>query len=79
MKAWRSRVAAVVGAAAVAVVLTGGSASAATDPDGFHHAAGFRDHHTCQVEGTAYMQENRQGYTEFQCRWNNGYWEMWVR
>ncbi|MEU2896880.1 hypothetical protein ACWC4E_09265 [Streptomyces sp. NPDC001273] len=82
MKSWRSRIAAaaVVAAAAVTIPLTAGSASAVpTDPDGFHLAGGFTTHHVCQVEGRDYIATNESGYTEFQCRWNAPYWEVWVR
>ncbi len=79
MKSWRSRIAAavVVGTAAVTIPLTAGPASAATDPDGFHLVGGFTNHHTCQVEGKALLDEGL--YREFQCRWNDGAWEVWVR
>ncbi|GAB3180615.1 hypothetical protein [Streptomyces incanus] len=78
MKSWRSRIAAavVVGTAVVTIPLTAGSASAA-DPDGFNLVGGFRDHHICQVEGKALLDEGL--YREFQCRWNAPYWEVWVR
>lgn len=82
MKSWRSRIAAaaVVGAAAVTIPLTAGSASAVpTDPDGFHPAGGFSTHHMCQVEGRDYIATNWMGYTEFQCRWSGSSWEVWVR
>ncbi|PJE95729.1 hypothetical protein CUT44_20860 [Streptomyces carminius] len=80
MKPWRSRIAAaaVVGMAAVTIPLTAGSASAApTDPDGFRLDSGWRSHHTCQMEGKAFLDEGL--YREFQCRWNAPYWEVWVR
>ncbi|WP_158791175.1 hypothetical protein [Streptomyces sp. NRRL WC-3549] len=82
MKSWRSRIAAaaVVGAAAVTIPLTAGSASAVvTDPDGFHLAGGTRTHDECQLEGRLDLEQN--GYTEFQCRWNPStlFWEEWVR
>ncbi|MEK8144342.1 hypothetical protein NKH18_28365 [Streptomyces sp. M10(2022)] len=75
MKSWRSRIAtaAVVCAAAVTIPLTAGSASAATDPDGFHFASGTRTHDQCQEEGQYDLKYN--GYTEFQCRWNGTLWE----
>ncbi|MEV7862972.1 hypothetical protein AB0O86_30235 [Streptomyces hirsutus] len=82
MTSWRSRIAAaaVAGAALLAVPLTAGTASAVpTDPDGFHLAGGFSTHHACQVEGRDYIDHNTQGYREFQCRWNDGIWEVWVR
>ncbi|MDQ0786893.1 hypothetical protein [Streptomyces sp. B3I8] len=81
MKSWRSRiaVAAVIGAAAVTIPLTAGSASAVTDPDGFQLASGSRTHDACQEEGRYDLEFN--GFHEFQCRWNaaSGYWEEWVR
>jgi hypothetical protein len=82
MRSWRSRIAAaaVIGAAAVTIPLTAaGSASAVTDPDGFHLAGGNRTHEACQEDGRYDLQFN--GYHEFQCRWNasTGFWEEWVR
>ncbi|MFI8093673.1 hypothetical protein ACIF9R_36090 [Streptomyces sp. NPDC086080] len=80
MKSWRNRIAAafVVGAAAVTIPLSAGSASAwVTDPDGFHLAGGTLTHHECQEGGWYDIHVN--GYSEFQCRWNAPYWEEWVR
>ncbi|MGW2821005.1 peptidase inhibitor family I36 protein [Streptomyces sp. NPDC001443] len=80
MKSWRSRVAAVVAAAAVTIPLTVGSASASvpTDPDGFHLAGGSPQYQSCMDEGQSGL---GQGYTEYQCRWNpsSSTWEVWVR
>ncbi|MEU9557211.1 hypothetical protein [Streptomyces fumanus] len=64
VKVWRSRIAAaaVVGAAAVTIPPTAGSASAAvTAPDGFHLADGTSTHDECQVKGWLSIEQNGDG------------------
>ncbi|WP_436737333.1 hypothetical protein [Streptomyces sp. BBFR102] len=81
MKSWRSRIAAaaVVGAAALTIPLTAGSASAyPTDPDGFVVVGGMTTHHECQEQGNIELQGK---WNEFQCRWEprTELWELWLR
>lgn len=79
MKSWRSRIAAaaVAGAAAATLPLTAGSASAATNGDGFQLAGGTLTHEECQEWG---REDLENGFIEFQCRWNpnTNLWDLWI-
>ncbi|MFC7329147.1 hypothetical protein [Marinactinospora rubrisoli] len=78
MKSWRSRITAglVIGAAALSIPLTAGSAYAS---DWVLAGGGYRSYQECWDDGRDYITHDYHDYTQFDCRPNGDRWDIWVR